>query len=139
MGTIETNKTYRIQGIPSQYEPFEVLPFLESLLGLEEDSCDRRLCSLAPSPVFPKEKVATLTASKLDELLGPGERWHYSLPEGGKEAVAVGDGVIATGSKHIMIDTSFYGFTPLSAPAGEHEFEYVHDPQLGGVFLMAVV
>jgi hypothetical protein len=133
VGTIDSNKTYRIQGIPPQYEPHSVAPFLESLLGLEKDSCDRNLCSLAPSPVFPNEKVATLTTLKLDALLGLGDRWYYSIPEDGEEVVG-GEGSLITGSRHIMIDTSFYGFTPLSAPAGEHEFEYEHFIGLGVYF-----
>jgi hypothetical protein len=109
-------KTFRVQGIPAEYGLDAVGDLLKGVVGLNEHESDIEVGSLALDVERRNEKVATISSSRLEAFLGPGDRWQKALPISTKSNVSAG-------RRHIILDTGFYSLTTLAAPEDNHLFE----------------
>ena len=114
--TTASPKTFRVQGIPSEYDPDAVSELLNGLFGLNSQESDITLRSLALDVERRDEKVAIISSPRLEAALGTGDQWQKPLPGPTK-------GALSAGRRHIILDTRFYGLTPLAVPEDNHFFE----------------
>lgn len=111
-------KTFRVQGIPAEYGTNTVLQLLNDLFGPNGQESVISLRSLALDVERQDEKVATIDSPQFKAALESGEQWQISLP-------GPTNGALSAGRRYIILDTSFYSFTPLAVPEDEdkHLFE----------------
>jgi hypothetical protein len=107
-------KTFRVQGIPAEYDPDAVSELLSGLFGLNGQESDIELRSLALDVERRDEKVATISSPRLEAALKTGDQWQKTLP-------GPINGALSAGRRHVILDTRFYSFTPLAVPEDEDE------------------
>src|SRR4051794_21173008 len=111
-------KTFRVQGVPAEYDPDAVSELLCSLFELNGQESDIKVHSLALDVERRDEKVATISSPRLEAALKTGDQWQKTLP-------GPTNGALSAGLRHVILDTRFDNFTPLAVPEGEdkHLFE----------------
>ncbi|KAF2235759.1 hypothetical protein EV356DRAFT_464663 [Viridothelium virens] len=121
-------KTFRVQGIPPECGPEAIPALLFGLFGLSHDQKpDIETFSLCADVERVNEHVATISSAQLQAALGTGDQWKAPL-------ASDNGGATLAGRRHIVMDTHFYGITPLSAPKDrdEHLYDIVALSGLGG-------
>ncbi|KAI9778529.1 MAG: hypothetical protein M1839_008060 [Geoglossum umbratile] len=123
-------KTLRVRGLSALHNKDTARDLIKSKLALE-GSLELQICSLALSPHRPDEKVATITFKGTSGVL-PSDRneWVADVPDVGSN----GDHPLSQGhQQHIIIDSHFEGFTPLSSCErdADHKIDIVAVSGLG--------
>jgi hypothetical protein len=124
------NLTFRVQGLPADYDRGAAKALVEAAARLNIDSSDVTVHSLAPSASPPREKTATITSKQLALALRPqpsqeSQRWKLTISASQLPvAMERSDDAHDQTDLQVSIDTDFEGFTPL------HSFEDVADHKL---------
>lgn len=105
-----TAKAFRVQGIPAGYDGDAISGLVNNLFGLDNQKSDIELRSLGLDRQG--EKVAIIISPRLEAVLSTGEQWREDLPDQARTPRPAG-------RRQIMLDTQFYGFTPLAIPEDE--------------------
>ena len=98
------DKTYRVRGIPNDYNRERTRETLNLVLGLCNTDGNLKLGSLATSP-YRSEKVATISFREIPLRLREGDEWYFEQPDT--------DIDYPLPSHQIVIDSHFGDFTPL--------------------------
>jgi hypothetical protein len=99
------DKTYRVRGIPYDYDGERTRETLNLVLGLCNTDGNLKLGSLATSP-YRGEKVATISFREIPQRLWEGNEWHFKQPD-------TDDTDYRLPRHQIAIDSHFRDFTPL--------------------------
>jgi hypothetical protein len=99
------DKTYRVRGIPNDYNRERTRETLNLVLGLCNTDGNLKLGSLATSP-YRSEKVATISFREIPPCLRKGNEWRFEQPD-------TDDIDYPLPSHQIVIDSHFWDFTPL--------------------------
>ncbi|KAL9097450.1 MAG: hypothetical protein Q9165_000346 [Trypethelium subeluteriae] len=110
-------KTFRVQGIPLEYGPDAMAALLGSLFGVDDRDPDIETFSLCVDAERRDNQVATISSAQLQANLATGDQWRSPIP-------SHDNGSTFTRRRHILMDTHFYGVTPLSIPKEEDEHLY---------------
>jgi len=112
-------KTYRAQGIPATHNHISTKKLLQSALGLEAESSQTEVHSLALNPYDPREKTATFTyGGSFKQLPGSIKRWKFLIPEDEHSKINV-----PSRKLQISIDGDFEGFTPLNSFETDEDYK----------------
>ena len=106
---------FRVQGFPVEYDLDAISRRINDLFGLDGQESDIELRSLASDLERQGERVAIVVSPRLEAVLQTGEQWRKGFPDPTSKAQP-------GGRRQIMLDTHFYGFTPLAVPEGEDKY-----------------
>ena len=110
---MRTRATYRLRGIHEGFDRSSLKNALYTYFGIEEDGLTiHSLAYDAPYSRSSRQKVATVTFQTMPELLKVGNRWQAEilLPRVESEELHT-----------VCFDTTFEGFTPLTAAEQEDD------------------
>lgn len=103
---------FRLRGIPKAWGEISVEEFVKAELQVDGDM-QVIICSLASNPSRPENKIATLEFSKLPTSVFSNYRTGIDMH-------------MKRGRNRLILDTNFYGFTPLHIKRDEDcDMEYV--------------
>jgi hypothetical protein len=127
-----SEKTYRVRGIPSDYNRKRTRELLEAILKDDGTIVGVDVASLAKHPSR-QTKVATVTFKQTPARLSPSkDEWTFKVPEPESHQPADGDEELDAIAKfsQITVDSHFKGITPLTSfnNSSDHKLESVFNP-----------